>query len=94
MCHTVTVVDVAFQHHQLCVCVCYKHLSYFQGIQGPSGPPGAKGIAGEPVSLLFAYTNVHCFGSIFENQKKLNKVMFFFFVFTPSGLIKSKWGSR
>lgn len=24
---------------------------YFQGIQGHSGPPGAKGLAGEPVSF-------------------------------------------
>lgn len=35
-------------------CVCYKRMYYFQGVPGPSGPPGAKGIAGEPVSSLFA----------------------------------------
>lgn len=48
----------------MCVCVCYKQLYYFQGVQGPSGPPGAKGIAGEPVGLLFVYMN----RTIFRNQ--------------------------
>lgn len=35
----------------------YKQLYYFQGVQGPSGPPGDKGISGEPVSLSFVYMN-------------------------------------
>lgn len=32
-------------------CVCFKRLCHLQGGQGPSGPPGDKGIAGEPVSI-------------------------------------------
>lgn len=68
--HTVILAGVvAFQHgYEYQECACYKQLYYFQGVQGPSGPPGAKGIAGEPVSLLFAYMNVCYFGSIFENR--------------------------
>lgn len=44
---------------------------YFQGIQGRSGPPGAKGIAGEPVSLrtlmvFLAAVVAHVFSMVFS----------------------------
>lgn len=55
-------------------------MCYFQGIQGPSGPPGAKGIAGEPVSLLSAYMNV-----FYPIIKYL--LCGFLSVFAPCGLI-------
>lgn len=48
--------------------VSYKHCCFFQGVRGPTGPPGAKGIAGEPVSLLFTYMNVPQPGSRFDNE--------------------------
>lgn len=37
-------------------CVCFKRLCHLQGGQGPSGLPGDKGIAGEPVSISSSET--------------------------------------
>lgn len=34
--------------------ICFKR-NFFQGVPGPSGPRGAKGIAGEPVSFIIAH---------------------------------------
>lgn len=69
----------------MCVCVCYKQLYYFQGVQGPSGPPGAKGIAGEPVSSLCASMNELDFGSIIENKPHYQSTTGWLFS-APSGL--------
>lgn len=52
--------------------ICFKRLFFFfQGVPGPSGPRGAKGITGEPVSV----TNyLHEFFHFEDTQCKLTEV--------------------